>query len=98
MSVGLGTLRTADNKRSRRIEVYADQYDSPELTLEVGSDGVNVEIDLDRKQMQELSIIIDRFMDKDPQQSKPVHGKNRHTGAPCQFHTTGACTCGLYPS
>ncbi len=61
MSVGLGTLKAIDGMH---IEVAASNYDADYLTLYGGDDGCEVEIDLDRRQMQELSIIIDRFLDK----------------------------------
>ncbi len=63
MSVGLGTLKAIDGMH---IEVAASNYDADYLTLY--ADAVDcdcqIEMDLDRRQMQELSIIIDRFLDK----------------------------------
>ena len=66
MSVGLGTLRTVGNDKSRQVDVIATNYDADELRLEAGAwdaGGVFMELTLDRKQLQELSIIIDRFLD-----------------------------------
>ena len=77
MSVGLGTLKTVDDVKELRIEVWADNYDADTLRLEMedgeqyvttgidptGGSGFGLEIELDRRQMQELSIIIDRFLD-----------------------------------
>ncbi len=61
VSVGLGTLRSVDGQH---IEVAASSYNADSLTLYVVDDQGEVELDLDRRQMQELSIIIDRFLDK----------------------------------
>ncbi len=62
MSVGLGTLHSVGNTGDRRIEVWASNYDADELYLQASSDCCEVEITLDRRQMQELSVIIDRFL------------------------------------
>ncbi len=103
MSVGLGTLKTVDDEVGRRIEVMASNYDADELELvaetipDPGKYAVEMLVPLDRRQMQELSIIIDRFLDNGPQRPKPRHGKNRITGDPCRFTEAGKCTCGLYP-
>ncbi len=64
MSVGLGTLTAIDRKSTKVIDVVASDYSADKLTLQAGYDGIQIELDLDRRQMQELSIIIDRFLDK----------------------------------
>ena len=69
MSVGLGTLKTVDDEVGRRIEVWSSNYDADELELivetipDTGKHAVEILVPLDRRQMQELSIIIDRFLD-----------------------------------
>ena len=62
MSVGLGTLRTVGNVISRHIDVSASNYDSDELNLQADGEHCSVELTLDRRQLQELSVIIDRFL------------------------------------
>lgn len=63
MSVGLGTLIGDDVEE---VEVMSSDYDAEWIRL----DQVNPEqmildsIVLDRNQMQQLSVIIDRFLDK----------------------------------
>lgn len=69
MSVGLGTLKSVGDDIGRRIEVMASNYDADEIELlaetipDPGTYAVEMLVSLDRRQMQELSIIIDRFMD-----------------------------------
>lgn len=60
MTVGLGTLYPADEEFDT-VDVYADSYDCRHLTMYDPRDG-NIII-VDRAQLQELSIIIDRFLD-----------------------------------
>ena len=62
MSVGLGTLHTVGNVGSRHVEVWASNYDSDELYLQAGCETCDIELTLDRRQLQELSVIIDRFL------------------------------------
>ncbi len=64
MSVGLGTLKSVDNDPAKSIEVWSSNYDGDTLTLELGEGRHDIEFELDRRQMQELSIIIDRFLDR----------------------------------
>ncbi len=56
MSVVLGILLSKDGQH---IEVEASNYDDDELRLVQGV----IYMPLDRRQMQELSVIIDRFME-----------------------------------
>ncbi len=65
MSVGLGTLKTVGNVGARQIEVLANNYDGDELWLSASGENCEVELTLDRRQMMELSVIIDRFLDHD---------------------------------
>ena len=62
MSVQLGTIQSLS--AGVPIEVWADQYDSDELRLCIDEGGVEIEITLDRKEIQELAAILDRFMDR----------------------------------
>lgn len=59
MSVGLGTCKS-DVSDEWNVEVTASNYDSPELFLEQGTNSIC----LSRKQIQDLTIITDRFMDR----------------------------------
>lgn len=58
MSVGLGTIPAHDGKSA--VEVSASNYDSEELVIEQDDAAVV----LTRRQIQALSIIFDRFMDR----------------------------------
>jgi hypothetical protein len=62
MSVGLGTLTCRGTQRDRDVEVWASNYDADELRLCASGPQCEVEITLDSRQLQELSIIIDRFL------------------------------------
>jgi len=63
MSVGLGTLKAIGGKTAQDIYVSASNYDADTLRLDQTGDPDGGVIDLDSRQMQELSIIIDRFLD-----------------------------------
>ena len=65
MSVGLGTLKTIANLPGKQIEVMASNYDGDELWLCATGENCEVEITLDRRQLMELSVIIDHFLDSD---------------------------------
>lgn len=58
MSVGLGTIEADDD--CPEVEVWTSNYDADRLYLE--QEGI--EIALNRRQLQALSIIVDRFMDR----------------------------------
>lgn len=62
MSVQLGTIQSLS--AGVPMEVWADQYDSDTLRLCVSDDGVEIELTLDRKMIQELTVILDRFMER----------------------------------
>jgi hypothetical protein len=65
MSVQLGELKAIDGKSSP-VEVEASNFDADLLVLqqdEPGSEHPDVII-MDRKQLQELSQVIDRFLDR----------------------------------
>lgn len=64
MSVGLGTLNAVDRLTGRAVEVMATNYDADYILLCTAEAGNEAVIELDRRQMQELTIIIDRFLDK----------------------------------
>jgi hypothetical protein len=62
MSVQLGTIQSLS--AGVPIEVWADQYDSDEIRLCINESGLEIELTFDRKQIQELTKILDRFMDR----------------------------------
>ena len=62
MSVQLGTIQSLS--AGVPIEIWADNYDADELRLVIDEPHVEIEITLDRKEIQELSKILDRFMDR----------------------------------
>ncbi len=64
MSVGLGTLKAVDGNPAKSIEVMASNYDADTIRLDQTGQCDCGEVELDRRQMQELSIIIDRFLDR----------------------------------
>jgi len=62
MSVCLGKLTCRGTQADRDIEVWCSNYDDDEIWLLVDRESIDVEITLDQRQMQELSVIIDRFL------------------------------------
>ena len=62
-SVGLGTLKSIGNVGDKSIEVWSSNYDADTLKLLAECGSCSIELELDRRQMQELSVIIDRFLD-----------------------------------
>lgn len=67
MSVELGRLKDyvdGKGKAAYEVNVYAADYDANELWLSTGGSLLQVEVALTRAQLQELSKIIDRFLDR----------------------------------
>lgn len=62
MSVGLGELIPLSGDARSIIEVAASNYDANEAYLIANTECADITLFLDRKQLQELSVIIDRFL------------------------------------
>jgi hypothetical protein len=67
MTVELGRLKDyigADKRAAHDVGVWASNYDADYLWLSAGNSFCEVELQLTRAQLQELSKIIDRFLDR----------------------------------
>ena len=67
MTVELGRLKDyvdGKGKAAYEVNVWASNYDDEELWLTTGGSLLQVEMALTRAQLQELSKIIDRFLDR----------------------------------
>ena len=67
MTVELGKLKdyiSGQGKAAHEVSVWAANYDADSLWLSAGDSFCQVELILTRAQLQELSKIIDRFLDR----------------------------------
>ena len=62
MSICLGKLTCFGSQTDKDIEVWCSNYDDDEVWLLIERENIEVEVTLDQRQMQELSVIIDRFL------------------------------------